>query len=40
MPLVIMTHACPSTAMRKAAAHIDACDVVAGDTVCLSVLDD
>jgi len=40
VPLVIMTHACGTTAIHKAVAHIDASDVVAGRTVCLSVLDD
>ncbi|MFM8985831.1 MAG: homoserine dehydrogenase [Planctomycetia bacterium] len=38
VPLVIMTHACGATAMAKALAHIDASDVVAGKSVCLSVL--
>ena len=40
VPLVIMTHACGSTAVAKAVAHIDASDVVAGRTDCLSVLDE
>jgi homoserine dehydrogenase len=40
VPLVIMTHRCGSEAIRKAVAHIDASDVVAGRSVCLSVLDD
>jgi len=40
VPLVIMTHACGATAMAKALAHIDASDVVAGKSVCLSVLDE
>jgi homoserine dehydrogenase len=40
VPLVIMTHACGTTAIQRAVAHIDACDVVAGRTVCLSVVDD
>ena len=40
VPLVIMTHACGTTAIQKAVAHIDASDVVAGRTVCLTVLDD
>ena len=40
VPLVIMTHACGTTAIQRAVAHIDASDVVAGATVCLSVLDD
>jgi hypothetical protein len=35
-----MTHPCGSSAIRKAVAHIDASDVVAGPTACLSVLDD
>jgi homoserine dehydrogenase len=40
VPLVIMTHACGSTAVRRAVAHIDASDVVTGPAVCMSVLDD
>ncbi|MCE9629635.1 MAG: homoserine dehydrogenase [Planctomycetia bacterium] len=40
VPLVIMTHACGTTAIQKAVAHIDASDVVSGKSVCLSVLDD
>ena len=40
VPLVIMTHACSTTAMRKAVAHIDASDVVSDASVCLSVLDE
>jgi homoserine dehydrogenase len=40
VPLVIMTHACGSTAIRRAMSHIDASDVVEGRSVCLSVLDD
>jgi len=40
VPLVIMTHACGSTAIRRATDHIDASDVVEGRSVCLSVLDD
>jgi len=40
VPLVIMTHACGSTAMGKAVAHIDASDVVSGPSVCLSVLEE
>ena len=40
VPLVIMTHACGTTAVGKALAHIDASDVVSGTTVCLGVLDD
>jgi homoserine dehydrogenase len=40
VPLVIMTHACGSAAMRRAVAHIDASDVVAGPAVCMAVLDD
>ena len=40
VPLVIMTHPCGSTAMRKASAHIEASDVVAGATVVLPVLDE
>jgi homoserine dehydrogenase len=40
VPFVIMTHPCGSSAIRKAVAHIDASDVVAGPTACLSVLDD
>ncbi|MFM9025281.1 MAG: homoserine dehydrogenase [Planctomycetaceae bacterium] len=40
VPLVIMTHACGSTAVRRAVTHIDASDVVTGPAVCMSVLDD
>ena len=40
VPLVIMTHACGSNAIRRAMSHIDASDVVEGGSVCLSVLDD
>jgi homoserine dehydrogenase len=40
VPLVIMTHGCAAAAMAKAVAHIDASDVVAGTSVCLSVLDE
>jgi homoserine dehydrogenase len=40
VPLVIMTHACGSSAIRRAMSHIDASDVVEGRSVCLSVLDD
>jgi homoserine dehydrogenase len=40
VPLVIMTHACGSSAIRRAVAHIDASDVVAAPAVCLSVIDD
>jgi homoserine dehydrogenase len=40
VPLVMMTHACGAAAMAKALAHIDASDVVAGRSVCLSVLDE
>ncbi len=40
VPLVIMTHACSSTAIRRAVAHIEASDVVVGPAVCMSVLDD
>ncbi|NDC54400.1 MAG: homoserine dehydrogenase [Planctomycetia bacterium] len=40
VPLVIMTHPCGSTAIRKALDHIDASDVVSGRSVCLSVLDE
>ncbi|MEI6637958.1 MAG: homoserine dehydrogenase, partial [Planctomycetota bacterium] len=40
VPLVIMTHPCGSTAIRKAMDHIDASDVVSGKSVCLSVLDE
>jgi homoserine dehydrogenase len=40
VPLVIMTHPCGSTAVRKAIDHIDASDVVSGRSTCLSVLDD
>ena len=40
VPLVIMTHACNSSAVQQAVAAIDAADVVRGRSVCLSVLDD
>jgi homoserine dehydrogenase len=40
VPLVIMTHACGAAALAKAVAHIDASDVVAGTSVCLSVLEE
>jgi homoserine dehydrogenase len=40
VPLVIMTHPCGSTAVRKAIDHIDASDVVSGRSTCLSVLDE
>ena len=40
VPLVIMTHACSAAALAKAVAHIDASDVVAGTSVCLSVLEE
>lgn len=40
VPLVIMTHACSAAAIAKAVAHIDASDVVAGTSVCLSVLEE
>jgi len=40
VPLVIMTHACSAAAIAKAMAHIDASDVVAGTSVCLSVLEE
>ena len=39
VPLVIMTHACGTTALANAVAHIDASDVVAGPTICLGVID-
>jgi len=40
VPLVIMTHACGSSAIQRAISAIDASDVVSGRSVCLSVLDD
>ena len=40
VPLIIMTHACGSAAVRRAVTHIDASDVVAAPAVCMSVLDD
>ncbi|MGB8851969.1 MAG: homoserine dehydrogenase [Pirellulales bacterium] len=40
VPLVIMTHACGSTAIAKAVTHIDASDVVSAPSVCLSVLEE
>ncbi len=40
VPLVIMTHRCPSSGARAAVAAIDRCDSVRGPSVCLSVLDE
>ncbi|MFM7035764.1 MAG: homoserine dehydrogenase [Planctomycetia bacterium] len=40
VPLVIMTHACGSSAVEQAVAAIDTSHVVHGTSVCLSVLDD
>jgi homoserine dehydrogenase len=40
VPLVIMTHACGSAAVRRALEAIDASDVVRGRSVCLAVLDE
>ena len=40
VPLMVMTHACGSTAIRRAVSHIEASDVVVGPVVCMSVLDD
>ena len=40
VPLVIMTHACPSAAVQRAVAAIDTADVVRGKSVCLGVLED
>jgi len=40
VPLVIMTHACASSAVQKAIATIDQSDVVRGKSVCLSVLEE
>ena len=40
VPLVIMTHASESGAVRAALAAIDRCDAVRGPSVCLSVLDE
>jgi hypothetical protein len=40
VPLVIMTHACASSAVQKAVAAIDTSDVVRGRSVCLSVLEE
>jgi homoserine dehydrogenase len=40
VPLVIMTHACGSAAVRRALEAIDASDVVRGKSVCLAVLDE
>jgi homoserine dehydrogenase len=40
VPLVIMTHACGSSAVQKAVAAIDRSDVVHGRSVCLGVLDE
>jgi len=39
VPLVIMTHACASTAVQQAVSAIDTSDVVRGRSVCLSVLE-
>jgi homoserine dehydrogenase len=40
VPLVIMTHACPSVAVQRAVAAIDTADVVRGTSVCLGVLEE
>ena len=40
VPLVIMTHACASSAVQKAVDAIDTSDVVRGRSVCLSVLEE
>ncbi len=40
VPLVIMTHAAASSAVREALAAIDRCSTVRGPSDCLSVLDD
>ena len=40
VPLVIMTHACASSAVEAAVAEIDRSDAVRGRSVCLGVLDD
>ena len=40
VPLVIMTHACDTTAIHRAVAAIDSSGVVRGTSACLSVLDD
>jgi homoserine dehydrogenase len=40
VPLVIMTHACGSTAVHRAVDEIDASAVVRGKSVCLSVLEE
>ena len=40
VPLVIMTHACASSAVQKAVAAIDKSDVIRGKSVCLGVLDE
>jgi homoserine dehydrogenase len=40
VPLVIMTHACPSGAVQQAIAAIDRLEVVRGRSVCLGVLED
>ena len=40
VPLVIMTHACASSAVQRAVAMIDTSDVVQGKSVCLSVLEE
>ena len=40
VPLVIMTHVCPSQAVQRAVAAIDTAGVTLGPSTCLSVLDD
>jgi homoserine dehydrogenase len=40
VPLVIMTHSCPSSAVHEALRSIDCCDAVRGKSVCLGVLDE
>ena len=40
VPLVIMTHACAPSAVQRAVAVIDTSDVVRGNSVCLSVLEE
>ena len=40
VPLVIMTHACASSAVQKAVAAIDKSDVIRGKSVCLGVRDE
>ncbi|MDA1041153.1 MAG: ACT domain-containing protein, partial [Planctomycetota bacterium] len=40
VPLVIMTHVCPSQAVQRAVAAIDAAGVTRAASTCLSVLDD